>query len=61
MKAVIVDKDYGSVTPDEVEIVKKAFGKAGIELIAAHYVTEEEIIEKREIMKKILDSLFEDN
>lgn len=45
MKAVIVDKDYGSVTPDEVEIVKEAYGKAGIELIAVHYETEDEIIE----------------
>ena len=45
MKAVIVDKDYGSVTPDEVEIVKEVYGKAGIELIAVHYETEDEIIE----------------
>lgn len=45
MRAVIVDKDYGSVTPAEVEIVRKAYKDAGIELEAAHYTTEDEIIE----------------
>lgn len=45
MRAVIVDKDYGSVTPAEVEIVRKAYKEAGIELEAAHYTTEDEIIE----------------
>ncbi|MEE3488623.1 MAG: C-terminal binding protein [Bulleidia sp.] len=44
MKAVVVDKDYGSVKPDEVEVVKEAYAKAGIELVAAHYTSEDEII-----------------
>ena len=45
MKAVVVDKDYGSATPEELEIVRKAFEKAGITLESRHFVTEDEIIE----------------
>lgn len=45
MKAIVVDKDYGSVKSDELEIVRKAFEEAGITLDAAHFTTEEEIIE----------------
>ena len=44
MKAVVVDKDYGSASPEEIEIVRKAFEKAGIELEACHFTTEDEII-----------------
>ena len=44
MKAIVVDKDYGSVKPEEIEIVRKAYAKAGIELTAAHYTGEDEII-----------------
>ena len=45
MKAVCVDKDYGSVSAAELEQVQKAYAGAGIELVARHYVTEDEIIE----------------
>ena len=45
MKAVVVDKDYGSVTPAELEQVREAYAAAGIELVAQHYTTEDEIIE----------------
>ena len=44
MKAIVVDKDYGSVTAEELAVVKKAFATAGIELEARHFDTEEEII-----------------
>ena len=44
MKAVVVDKDYGSVTEEELKTVEAAFAKAGIELILKHYLTEDEII-----------------
>lgn len=45
MKAVVVDKDYGSVTASELETVKQAYSKAGIELELRHFKTEDEIIE----------------
>ena len=45
MKAVVVDKDYGSVTPEELEVVRKAYAEAGITLEAKHLNTEDEIIE----------------
>ena len=45
MRAIVVDKDYGSVTAEELEIVKAAYAKAGIGLEARHFTTEEEIIE----------------
>ena len=44
MKAVVVDKNYGSVTAEELEQVKAAFAEAGIELICEHYTTEDELI-----------------
>ena len=44
MRAVVVDKNYGSVTPEELEIVREAYAKAGITLAAEHYTTEDEII-----------------
>ena len=45
MKAVVVDKDYGSVSPEELETVRKAFEKAGILLEAYHFTNEREIID----------------
>ena len=44
-KAVVVDKDYGSVTPAELEQVRAAYEAADIELVACHFKTEDEIIE----------------
>lgn len=44
MKAIVVDKDYGSVTSEELETIKEAYAKAGIELAAEHFMTEDEII-----------------
>jgi phosphoglycerate dehydrogenase-like enzyme len=44
MKAIVVDKDYGSVTVEELELVKQAYRQAGIELEAHHLETEDEII-----------------
>lgn len=44
MKAIVVDRDYGSVTPQEIGVVKKAYEEAGITLIAEHFVTEDDII-----------------
>lgn len=44
MKAIVVDKDYGSATPEELAVVAEAFAKAGIELTCEHFETEEEII-----------------
>ena len=45
LKAVLVDKDYGSVTPEEQERVKQAYAQAGIELELLHLNGEDEIIE----------------
>lgn len=45
MKAVVVDKDYGSVNAQELELVREAYKKAGIELELCHFTTEEEIIQ----------------
>lgn len=44
MKAVVVDKDYGSVTAAELEKVQAAYAKAGISLELRHFRTEDEII-----------------
>lgn len=53
MKAVVVDKDYGSVTPEELDQVAQAYEKAGIRLEQMEYrveaaqqkePTEEEVI-----------------
>lgn len=44
MKAVVVDKDYGSVNAEELDLVRAAYEKAGIELELRHFATEEEII-----------------
>lgn len=43
-KAVVVDKDYGSVSPEEMQRVQEAYEAAGIEFEAHHFKTEEEII-----------------
>lgn len=45
MKAVLVDKDYGSISAAEQEQVRAAYEKAGIELELRHFHTEEEIIQ----------------
>src|SRR5699024_7255824 len=44
-KAVVVDKNYGSVTYDELTMLKDKFKKVGIELELQHYDTEDEIID----------------
>lgn len=44
MKAIIVDKDYGSVSAAEVETLRQVFQEKGICLEAYHFGTEEEII-----------------
>ena len=44
MKAVVVDKDYGSASPEELRQVQEAYAKAGIELELRHFTTEDEII-----------------
>lgn len=44
LKAVVVDKDYGSATAEDLETVQLAYQKAGIRLGLEHFVTEDEII-----------------
>ena len=44
MKAMVVDKDYGSVSPQEIETVRAAYAAAGITLEAHHFTSEDEII-----------------
>ena len=44
-KAVVVDKDYGSVTAEELEQVRSAYAAADIELECKHFSTEDEIID----------------
>ena len=44
MKAVVVDKDYGSVTAQELAQVQQAYAAAGIQLELCHFTTEDEII-----------------
>ncbi|MCQ4690989.1 C-terminal binding protein [Clostridium sp. SL.3.18] len=45
MKAIVVDKDYGSVSARELMEVQESYKQAGIELEAYHFQTEEEIME----------------
>ena len=45
MKAVVVDKDYGSVTAEELAEIQNAYQKAGIDLVLNHFTTEEEIVQ----------------
>ena len=44
MKAIVVDKDYGSMTAEELAIVAEAYNEAGIEFASEHFSTEDEII-----------------
>lgn len=44
MKAIVIDKNYGSVKPEELEIVGKAYTDSGIEFESFHLTSEEEII-----------------
>ena len=37
MKAIVVDKDYGSVTAEELERVRTAYAAAGIQLELLDY------------------------
>ena len=45
MKAIVVDKDYGSVSVRELMELQESYKQAGIELEAYHFQTEEEIME----------------
>lgn len=45
LNAVIVDRDYGSVSLEKQEYIKAQYAKNGINLRMEHYVTPEEIIE----------------
>lgn len=54
MKAIVVDKDYGSVTAEELETVRRSFAESGIELEACHFTTEEEIIQGCQSAEAIL-------
>lgn len=45
MRAVVVDKDYGSVTAEELARVRAAYAQAGIQLECCHFTSEEEIID----------------
>ena len=45
MKAIVVDKEYGSVSPEELLLVRHAFEKANIEFESCHFSSVEEIIE----------------
>lgn len=44
LRAIVVDKDYGSVSPEEMDRVEAAYAAAGIELVREHLKTEDEII-----------------
>ncbi len=44
LKAVCVDKNYGSVSAEELAQVQASYKEAGIELEAQHFITEDEII-----------------
>ena len=44
LKAIVVDKDYGSVSIDKLEYIKSMYKKNGIQLELGHYKTEDEII-----------------
>lgn len=45
MRAICVDKDYGSVSAAELNQVQKAYARVDIELVLQNYNTEDEIIE----------------
>lgn len=44
LKAVVVDKDYGSASAEELEQVRQAYARSGIELELCNFTTEDEII-----------------
>lgn len=44
LKAVVVDRDYGSVREEELEQVRQAYVHSGIEWEECHFTTEDEII-----------------
>jgi D-3-phosphoglycerate dehydrogenase len=44
-KAVIVDRDYGSISIDKQHLIKEEYNKNGIKLALNHFKTPEEIIE----------------
>lgn len=44
-KAVVVDKDYGSVAKEDLDELQQAYREQGIELELRHFTSEEEIIE----------------
>ena len=44
MRAVVVDKEYGSVTQEELEEVREAYSRSGISLAEGNFLTEDEII-----------------
>lgn len=52
--AVVVDKDYGSITLEELESLKKELEKDGIMLRLCHFQTEEEIINNCQEVEAIL-------
>lgn len=43
-RAVVVDKDYGSVSVEDLEQIKKELAKEGIELELCHFRTDDEIV-----------------
>jgi len=43
-KAVVVDRDYGSVTIEDLESLKERFKQVNIDLAIQHFTTEEELI-----------------
>ena len=45
MKAIVVDKNYGSVTEQELDTIENAYRKAGIELERQHFTSEDEMID----------------
>jgi D-3-phosphoglycerate dehydrogenase / 2-oxoglutarate reductase len=43
-KAIVIDKDYGSVSLDHLMHIQSEYAKRGIELVLSHFTTEDEII-----------------
>ncbi|MER3114050.1 C-terminal binding protein [Bacillus altitudinis] len=44
-KAIVIDKDYGSVTASDLFALQRRFAESGIELELSHFHSEDEIIE----------------
>ncbi|WP_040979476.1 C-terminal binding protein [Oceanobacillus jeddahense] len=53
-KAIVVDKDYGSVTIDDLNILKEKFKEESIELELKHFYSEDEIISECQEAEAIL-------